>query len=205
MKLLATQFFPFAFFLCLGLPASSVLADPPLPIRTSEKTVRYQLRDFGLLPMCADDIAPDLNESGIVSAWQLDTTDTIHACVWQNALPTSLPGLPNFAQTFAAAISPAGTLVGVARSADDRRWTRATFWKQGKPYDLGTLGGEWSTTRGINATGQIVGSAQTPNGDFHAVLWATASDKPKDLGTLEKGKMSLAQGIKPERGSCWHF
>jgi probable HAF family extracellular repeat protein len=49
--------------------------------------------------------------------------------------------------------------------------------------DLGTLGGGWSTARGINNLGQVVGSAQVPSGDWQAFLW-TPEAGMQDVGTV---------------------
>ena len=67
------------------------------------------------------------------------------------------------------------------------RWTGTT------PTDLGTLGGTKSVGRGINASGQVAGRADT-KGDSadHAVRWTGTT--PTDLGTLG-GTNSEGQGI----------
>lgn len=52
-----------------------------------------------------------------------------------------------------------------------------------KIVDLGTLGGSTSTARGINASGQVVGFAETADGQQHAFVYSEG--KLSDLGTLE--------------------
>ena len=57
--------------------------------------------------------------------------------------------------------------------------------------DLGTLGGAWSETNGINDGGQIVGASETASGEMHAFLWQDRT--MTDLGTLGG---SESQGIR---------
>lgn len=45
--------------------------------------------------------------------------------------------------------------------------------------DLGTLGGTFSGTRGINDSGQIVGRSQTSSGEDRAVLWNPVDPIPE--------------------------
>ena len=49
--------------------------------------------------------------------------------------------------------------------------------------DLGALGGKYSSASSINAAGQVTGSAQTPNGSWHAFRFTPGSPM-EDLGTL---------------------
>ena len=58
--------------------------------------------------------------------------------------------------------------------------------------DLGTLGGTYSQAYGINASGQVVGYADTSNSQAHAFL--CGSGVMNDLGTLG-GTYSDASGI----------
>jgi probable HAF family extracellular repeat protein len=58
--------------------------------------------------------------------------------------------------------------------------------------ELGTLGGYYSSATDVNAAGQVVGSADTPDGYQHAALWDNGSII--DLGTLG-GTYSWAEGI----------
>ena len=65
------------------------------------------------------------------------------------------------------------------------------------PYrvtDLGILGGTFSVANGINATGQVTGTADTDDGAMHAFLYSGGS--LLDLGTLLGGS-SRGAGIKP--------
>jgi probable HAF family extracellular repeat protein len=48
--------------------------------------------------------------------------------------------------------------------------------------DLGTLGGDFSQAKAINASGEVVGLAHNPSNLYHAFLWRNGS--MQDLGTL---------------------
>ena len=48
---------------------------------------------------------------------------------------------------------------------------RPSFWGDGAVYDLGTLGGASGSATALNDWGQVVGTAQTTEGDWRAVLW----------------------------------
>jgi probable HAF family extracellular repeat protein len=75
---------------------------------------------------------------------------------------------------------------------------RAFLWQNGRLADLGTLGGRYSATEAvaINQRGQIVGSSDIKDIEYHAFLWANG--KMRDLGTLG-GRHSFAAAIN-ERG-----
>ena len=58
--------------------------------------------------------------------------------------------------------------------------------------DLGTLGGTWSVARGINASGQVVGQADTASGSRSRLLLQQWNhDRPGHLGW----RLSFACGI----------
>ena len=61
---------------------------------------------------------------------------------------------------------------------------RQTLSAQAPPYDivdLGTLGGSRSSAYGINNRGQVVGVAETADGDLHAFLWNSGTMAPREL------------------------
>jgi probable HAF family extracellular repeat protein len=74
----------------------------------------------------------------------------------------------------------------------------ASLWEAGTGVqDLGTLGGQFSDARGINAPGQVVGYSALRTAGYHAFLWEAGTGM-QDLGDLGL-PLSVAQGIN-DRG-----
>jgi len=170
--------------LCLGL----LVGDTTAP--------RYTVTDLGPLVINVADFEPSINAAGTISAWAL-IDDTPHACLWTDGKQTNFDGLPEYPHTFAVDLNASGTAVGIARALYDRRFTRAVLWSAGAVRDLGTLGGKYASAAAINAGGAIVGSAETKDGDVHAVRWQLQGNMvtSTDIGTLGTGKYSEAHGI----------
>ena len=59
--------------------------------------------------------------------------------------------------------------------------------------DLGTLGGHFSEAVAVNAAGQVVGTSNINDSEFHAFLW-TRAEGMQDLGSLD-GCLSMATAI----------
>ena len=107
----------------------------------------------------------------------------------------------------ATAINDSGQVVGISGICQNAvgaySATHAVLWDEGRPVDLGNIGGHgWNTPAFINNRGQIVGFANT-SGDvvngklalkFHAFLW-TKERGMRDLGTLPGDAISEALGI----------
>ncbi len=93
-----------------------------------------------------------------------------------NAVKADVPVVPSPAMTMSADISP----VAVTRPMDLGAPSPDTVAYTIK--NLGTLGGNSSVARAINATGQVVGQASDAAGELHAFLYN--GDKMQDLGTL---------------------
>lgn len=68
-----------------------------------------------------------------------------------------------------------------------------------KAFDLGTLGGKNSFAGGINEAGDVVGSAQTSYGVWHAVIWThkhyTAVDLNSEIDPKLAGEITLVDAI----------
>jgi probable HAF family extracellular repeat protein len=103
----------------------------------------------------------------------------------------TLPG-GSYTRSSASAINARGEVVGTSdsfisegiRSPETHRPVcRAFLFSNGKMTDLGVLlKGSYSHAESINASGQVVGYADTPSGHRHAFLYSNG--KMTDLGTL---------------------
>src|SRR5262249_37300427 len=85
----------------------------------------------------------------------------------------------------ARGLNSAGKVVGQSGG-------RAFMW-DGKLHELGGLSANQSDAFGINASGQVAGYSDTPEGGGRAVLWQNG--KITDLGALPGGKASRALAI----------
>jgi probable HAF family extracellular repeat protein len=112
----------------------------------------------------------------------------------------------------ASGINDAGQVTGTAWLGGDTIY-HAFLWTPGgsngvpsnpQMLDLGTLGGNGSGGRAINASGQVVGQSDTSKGEYHAFRWTPTSPNGTtgtmtDLGVLNNGrytyKYSDAYGI----------
>jgi probable HAF family extracellular repeat protein len=119
-----------------------------------------------------------------------------------------LPPLPGDTASAATALNDRGQVVGISGICDRAvgRFSAIhdVLWQNGKPIDLGSLGGvAWNTPMAINERGDVVGfanaSAAAGGGfDAHAFLW-TRRHGMRDLGTLPGDAFSQALGINDRR------
>lgn len=83
--------------------------------------------------------------------------------------------------TIAYDVNAAGQVAAVLEDEDGKQ--RGVLFERGKITELGSLGGAFSNTKAINASGAIVGSAQEKAGHWRAFLYQ-AGVGMRDLGTL---------------------
>jgi len=107
------------------------------------------------------------------------------AYVWSDGAYTDLGILPGYAQSVAADLNFDGHAVGTsADAAFDLR--EGFFWNGAKLRKVGTLGGTRSEAKAVNHRDVVVGTAQTPKGEWHAFVrdMHAAGARPQDLATL---------------------
>lgn len=119
------------------------------------------------------------------------------AFLWENDKMTVLPAPhPDWDGRAAFDINNLGEIVGYGRGLDGE--LTALLWRNGKVFDLGSLGGQGSTRAyGINESSVIVGSSVAPSGDRHAVKWVDG--QILDIHTPSAGVESIARGLN-DRG-----
>jgi probable HAF family extracellular repeat protein len=105
---------------------------------------------------------------------------------WKEFMFSDLPALAGtykeFGDANAAAINDAGQVVGEAFAGHIGSSSHAVIWGPDGAHDIGTLGGRASNATGINASGQVVGAADTGAHEHHAFLYSDGV--MKDLGAL---------------------
>jgi probable HAF family extracellular repeat protein len=130
-------------------------------------------------------VALDINGSGQVVGFfggpRAFLWDSVHGMQDLGYLPGSNDG-----RSVAFAINDFGQVVGEGEVLGGGR---AFLWESTTGMtDLGTLpGGQHTLAKGINNKGQVVGYANMPSGETHAVLWDNGI--PIDLG------LGIAEGI----------
>ena len=174
------------------------------------------------LPGGYDSYAADVNNRGQVVGW---AEDGIHdstcnkptqvlqfeAVIWGPNLTemTQLSPYPGDPDSAATAINDSGEVVGISglcsNAVGGASAIHALLWENGKPVDLGNIGGKaWNTPTSLNNRGEIVGFANT-SGDENAALspvsflWTKETGKMEKLPRLDDDQTSAAYDVN-ERG-----
>jgi len=125
------------------------------------------MTDLGALTAADSSVATAINNTGEIVG--TDTSATTYArlpVIWRNGALSQLPTLPDAANTYVMGVNDTGTVVGSTQEIFT--YNHATAWVNGTAIDLNTLlpansGWYLEFASGINASGQIVGTA-TYNG-----------------------------------------
>lgn len=173
------------------------------------QTIRYRLIDLGTLggPNSSEGVVfPFINNAGMVVGFaETSTPDPNnpgsfipHAFKWQNGVLTDLGTFPEGLGSFAVWSNERGQVVGVSGNGQidpqlgGPEGIAALWQRDGRIFNLGTLGGNQSLAGGINAKGQVIGVAANTIADPLSLFgWATQTraalwnqGKIQDLGTL---------------------
>lgn len=133
--------------------------------------------------------ATAINDDGVIVGASWDVTRHQRAFRWQSGVMTDLGTLSP--RTYAAdawAIAADGTVVGSNQGDADDNVTRPVVWRPGlPPQQLPRLpgGGAGGQAFAINASHDIVGTAISSAGEYHAVLWRDG--QAFDLQALARG------------------
>lgn len=130
--------------------------------------------------------ALNIHDSGMVVGFVKPRRHAV-AATWRDGVLTTLadPAVEGFPHVTATASNSAGVIVGTASKFEGNSTfgAAAVAWFGGKAVNLNTLtqlpeGVTLQDTRDINASGQIVGTAKTPQGPVGYVLTPTKQPAP---------------------------
>jgi probable HAF family extracellular repeat protein len=196
----------------------------PAPTAVGHQCLGFVWQDGAMRPLPTlggtNGFATGANNSGEIVGWAENRVHDptcvapqvlqFRAVVWGPAPGEirELPPLPGDTVSAATALNDRGQVIGISGICDRAigRFSaiHAVLWQDGRPSDLGNLGGvAWNTPMSINERGDVVGFANTTaaaGGSFaaHAFLW-TRDEGMRDLGTLPGDTTSQALGINDRR------
>jgi probable HAF family extracellular repeat protein len=164
------------------------------PLTFAQETQpRYTVVDRGLSLVRTLTDTPGLNNQGDLAIWHSVSASQMPGVIFHGTETITIEGEKDFSLVYPSDINDRLTVVGTLQAPQDLRFTRAFRWSNKRIEVLESLGGPYSAAAAINAAGDVVGSAQTPGGVRHAVLWRTK--RPRDLGLLGQGDFSSARDI----------
>jgi probable HAF family extracellular repeat protein len=138
--------------------------------------------------------ATAINAAGVITGYATAGDGTQHPFLYSNG---EFQDLTSLHISGLSAINESGEAAGnglFPGVENPRLYSRAILYTSGQVYDLGTLGGTFSTAYGINDLGEVVGEAAIP-GDSYSQAFLYNGDKMINLGTLPGVATSAAEDI----------
>jgi probable HAF family extracellular repeat protein len=112
--------------------------------------------------------ANSINTAGEIVGTAYDASSHAHAVIFNGTLsPTDIGSVPGATDMQARWVSDAGQITGIATIGGN---PDAFLYTGTTPMSLGNLGGGYSTGRGVNSTGLVVGASRVPGGALHAFV-----------------------------------
>lgn len=148
------------------------------------------INDRNQIVGAAENTIPDsFGFGGQVFGAGLPSTTEWHASLWHNRRREDLGMLADGRDSGAAFVNERGQIVGasftnsVVNPSTGFPTVAPFLWENGRMRNLGTLGGVFGTTSGLNNRGQVVGTSNLAGDQTaHPFLWEQES--LRDLGTL---------------------
>lgn len=138
-----------------------------------------KMTDLGSLQGGTFSLAYDINDQGQIVGIAETAAHAVHGFLWQNGKMADLGALPDGQSSLAYTLNNQGQIAGSAETKNEYH----AVWKTGGPWiDLGTLGSDPASVRGINAKGRLVGASNLSTVLRHAFLYAQV--RLLDLNTL---------------------
>lgn len=107
-------------------------------------------------------------------------TASNQAFLYQNGSMLTL-NYPTSLSSWAMGINSSGMIVGAGTTVGGQ--TVATYWQGSTAYQIGLLGGSFSSAYGVNNAGEVAGTTMVPNGAMAAFTWSSGGTM-HNLGTL---------------------
>jgi probable HAF family extracellular repeat protein len=149
-----------------------------------------KMYDLGVLSGGTSSNATAINDSGQIVGNSSTPGNLEHPFIYSNGVMQDLGLLPGAREGYVNAINNSGQAVGEAAFADQQ--FPAVLYSNGTVQNLGTISGPWSAATGINDSGVIAGSTNTPN-NLRAFI--EINGVMQSIGLLPNGVYSDATAI----------